>query len=156
MGLLLLEGAIKAIDSYLEANIATYLNTLDSEYADFVLDDIKTWYLGNIPSGIPEYPSVCFQGVSEEPGVHVKSRIYPKMYVNVIVFVGDNDDQLRFKKLCRYIRAITSLLFNGEASHGYKITIEAPAVPSDTLGTTPFIQAMTLPISLYPPDGEAY
>lgn len=156
MTLKLLEGAVSALLSYLQGNMAAKLDVLDAEYGDVELADIKKWYGGNIPTDIPEYPSVCLQGINWTPEERTSDTLYLKSFINVIVFVGDNNDQVRFHRLCRYARAVVELLRSGEATYGYAHKVEGSVLVSDTLGTPTFLQAISIPISLYPLSGETY
>jgi hypothetical protein len=154
MTLSLLEGAISAVRDYLETNIAAKLNALDTEYGDFVLDDVKRWYEGNLPAATPEAPSVALLGVGWKTDERTNEKLYLRNLVSVIVMVGDDDEQRRFAKLCRYARAVVELLIAGETTYGYAVEFTDTIAASETLETTPYLQAITIPISLYPLDGE--
>jgi len=158
MTLSLLEGAVVALSAYVQANIVAKLAALNLEYADAaVLTDIKKWYEGNIPSAIPEFNSICFRGVSWAPEQRMpKGRLMVRNYIDFVVYVGDDNDQRRFKLLCRYMRALTEIMFGGESSFTYETRLEGKAEPTNTMSAEPFLQAMVMPISLYPPNGEAY
>lgn len=148
MTLGLLEAAISALESYLDANMGAKLDALDTEYGDFALDDIATYYQGALPREMPEYPSICLHGEAWEPEEQRHLNLLVSSSVNIIIFVGDPDEAVRFKKLCRYARAVVELLQEGEATYGYEHVLEGRIEPSDSLATPPFLQAIVVPVSL--------
>ena len=157
MSLELLEAAITDLSTYLQAGMAAKVIALNAEYDDSVtLTDIAKWYEGNLPTAQPEYPSVCLQGLSWRPEEQTATELFIKNFINVLVFVGDDNDQDRFKRLCRYARGIVELVAEGESSYGYLSKLEGDIVVSDTLNAPPFLQAVVIPISLYPLSGETY
>lgn len=148
MSLELLEAAIDALQSYLEDNIAAKLDVLDAEYSDFALDDIAFWYKGNMPQAMPKFPSICLHGDGWEPTEQRHVNLLVTNSVDLIVFVGDPDDQRRFKKLCRYARALIELLQEGEATYGYEHFLESRIEISDSLAAPPHLQAVVVPVKL--------
>lgn len=156
MTLALIEAAVSALKTYFEANIAAKLDTLDAEYNDFILDDIQHWYKGNVPREMPGFPSICLHGAAWSTEEQAADTLYIKNFINIIIFVGDDDEERRFQKLCRYARAVVELLQEGEDSYGYIHWLEDRVEVSDTLNVPPFLQAVVIPISLYPASGESY
>lgn len=156
MTLALLEAAIDALQTYLAANIVAKLDALDAEYGDFTLDDVRAWYKGNVPQAMPQYPSVCLHGEAWNPEEQMDTELYIKNFINLIVFVAEDDEAQRFKKLCRYARAMIELLQEGESSYGYIHWLEGRVEVTDALAAPPFLQAVVVPVSLYPASGETY
>lgn len=148
MSLELLEGAISALRDYLEENIAAKLDTLDAEYGDLTLDDIKAWYEGNLPRAVPEYPSICMHGEGWTPEEQRHVNLLVGNFINLIIFVGDPNEQIRFAKLCRYARAVIELLQEGEATYGYEHFLEARIEVSDSLAAPANLQAIIVPVVL--------
>jgi len=148
LALLLLENAVTATQSFLSDNIAAKLNQLDGEYSDFELDDIVAWYMGNLPQAIPAYPSICVHGDGYEATEQRQVNLLVTISLDFIVFVGDPDEQRRFKKLCRYARALIELLQEGEATYGYSHFLEDRVEISDSLAAPPHLQAIVVPVKL--------
>ena len=148
MSLSLLEGAIEALKSYLQDNINTKLATLDAEYKDFELDQIKKWYIGTMPRQVPELPSICLFGEEWEPLNQRGVNIDVKNYITIVVFIGDEDEEVRWKRLNRYARAIVELLHDGESTYGYEHQLEGNIAPTDAILTPSVIQAIGVPVSL--------
>lgn len=157
MTLQLMEGACTALQSYLEGAISSKLDELDAEYGDGItLDDIAKWYTGNIPTTIPAFPSVCVRGDGFVPTEMTDDKLFLNVFVEVVIFVGEQDDQVRFKKLSRYTRAVVELLPIGESEYGYIHWLEERIRITDTLNAPPWLQAVVIPIRLYTPSGESY
>lgn len=149
MSLTLLEGAIGALKNYLEDNIVAKLDALDSEYDDGVtLEDIAAWYEGGLPRAQPSHPSICLHGEGWTPEEQRHVNLLVGNFINVIVFAADPDEQVRFKRLCRYARAVIELLQEGEATYGYEHFLEARIEVSDSLAAPPFLQAIVVPVVL--------
>lgn len=149
MSLKLLEGAISALKDYLADNIAAKLDSLDTEYDDSItLDDIAAWYKGNLPQAMPAYPSVCLHGEGWMAEEQRNVNLLVGNFINIIIFVGDPDGQVRFKRLCRYARAVVELLQEGEVTYGYDHFLEARVEVSDSLAAPPNLQAIVVPVVL--------
>ena len=156
MSLKLMEAAVAALSTYFQANMPAKLTALNAEYADFTLDSVKKWYEGNLSAAVPEYPSLCFEAVAVDPEERTSTKLYLKNYLNIHIFVGDDNDQTRFKRLARYARAAEELLNAGQSSYGYAFAHEGKWIWTNSFKADAFIQGVTLPISLYPLDGETY
>ena len=148
MTLVLLEGAVSELKSYLSDNMAAKLDALDTEYGDFTLDDISTWYTGAIPTALPEYPSAAVVGEEWEAEEQRSLNLLVMNTISVVIFVGDPDEATRFKKLARYARAVVELLQAGEATYGYEHWLAGPIRLSEALATEPWLQAVAIPVSL--------
>lgn len=149
MSLGLLEAAIDALESYLSDNMADKLAELTAEYDDGItLDDINTYYKGAFPREIPAHPSAVLHGEAWDPEEQRNVNLLVSNMINVVIFVGDADEAQRFKKLCRYARAVIELLQEGEDTYGYEHFLEGRVEPSDSLATPPFLQAIVVPVSL--------
>jgi len=154
MALVLLEGAVTAIDTYIKANIAAKVAALNTEYGDTLLTVFKAYYLGNVPDEIPEYPSLCYQGDNWAPEKQTKYNLEVADNIILWVYVGDQDAAIRFKKLCRYARALVELLNTGEASYGYSHYLSGKIQLTDTIRSPSFLQAIQIPIIVK--KGESY
>lgn len=148
MTLGLLEAAVSALKDYLDKNMRAKLSALDTEYGDVVLDNIANWYEGALPQEMPGYPSICLHGEAWEPEEQRGLNLLVANSINIIIFVGDPDEAVRFKKLCRYARAVVELLQEGEETYGYEHVLKGRIEPSDSLATPPFLQAIVVPVSL--------
>lgn len=149
MTVTLIEGAIVAIDTYIQENIEAKLISLNTEYADDItLEEPKAYYLGNVPDVIPETTSICYQGDGWTPKDQTAFYLHVTSQINIHIFVGDADLTVRFKKLARYARAIIELLNTGESSYGYTHFISGKVQFSNTLSGDSFLQAVTIPLSV--------
>lgn len=150
MTLKLLENAVDAIDTYLEANMAAKVAALNTRYGDTMLVDIKRWYVGGIPASVPESPSVAIHGSSWTPKVQLmaKAGLQITNDISLVVFVGDDNIEDRFRKLCRYVLGLVELLNAGETSIGYNIRFNGTVALSDSMVASPFLQSMILPVLL--------
>lgn len=150
MTLGLLEACITALNTYLQANMATKLTALNTEYGDSLLVTPKAYYYGAIPTEIPEYPSCGIIGEAWDVEAQREVNLQVKNFVTIVFFVGDADGERRFKKLCRYARACVELLEAGDASYGYEWFLEGPVQLSEVFtGYDPFIQAVGVPCSFH-------
>jgi len=150
MTLALLEAAVDVLDTYLETNMAAELDTLDTEYGDFSLDDIQNWYIGQFPQAIPEYPSCAIIGEEWEAKDQSSANFTVANRITIVVFVGDDNEETRFKKLCRYARAIVELCEAGDSTMGYDFYLAGSVRLSEVFtGASPWLQAVGVPIVLY-------
>ena len=147
MTLTLLEGAIDALNTYLTANIMAKVADLNSRYSDD-MPDIKIWYLGNTPTAEPEYPTVVIQGIGMLPKAQRALSLQMQNEVNLIVFVGDDDVEVRFRRLCRYALGLIELCNAGEGSMGYHVYFTGAITVTDTMDTQPFLQGIIIPVIL--------
>lgn len=150
MSLALLEAAVEALDTYLEANIAVKITELNTEYEDSLLVAMKNWYVGQFPRALPEYP--CCAIVGEEWEALEQSAVNFRVAnrITVVIFVGEDKEQVRFQKLCRYARAIVELCEAGDASMGYEFYLNGAVRLSEVFtGAEAWIQAVGIPIILY-------
>jgi len=148
MTLKLLEEAIDALADYIKDNLEAKITALNTEYDDSLLTIPKAYYLGNVPDEIPEYPSICLQGDGFTLESQTAYTLENDYTVNIFVYVGDQDAETRFRKLCRYARAIVELLNSGEATYGYTHFINDKISISDTLSSPYYLQAVMIPVAL--------
>jgi hypothetical protein len=150
MTLVLLEGAISALYSYLHDNIADKLDEIDVRYSDgVILEDIKEWYQGEMPFNFPEVPSISLVGNGWRPGSQQAEFLEVNNLVDIIVMVGDAEPSVRFKRLCRYALAIIELLMAGEDTYGYTQYFDGDIALSEVLSTPQFLQAIRIPVRLF-------
>ncbi len=149
MTLTLIEGAIDALYTYLEANMAAKVAALNLRYADaYTLESIKAWYRGNFPHSLPEPPAIVLEGANWTPRMQKSTDLYGNCIINIVALYGHDDPEKRFRLLSRYAIGIIELLNAGEASIGYTFKFVAPVTISDTLVTPQFLQGVTVPIAL--------
>lgn len=149
MALDLMEGAIDALYTYFNANIAAALDAVDAHHADSItLDDIKKWYLGNAPSAFPEWPSISLDAQPLTPTRNMKtSNLDCKYRIDIIVFVACADEQERFRRLDRYVQAIATLMEAAVAtSFSYEYQYAGQVRKSPDLGQN--LQGIVIPIEL--------
>ena len=150
MTLALLETAVDTLSTYLEANMVAKLKMLDTEYGDFVLDDIVAWYVGQFPKALPEYPCCAIVGEEWEALEESSLNFRCANRITIVVFVGDDDEAKRFKKLCRYARALVELCEAGSVSMEYTFYMNGAVRLSEVFtGASPWIQAVGVPVVLY-------
>ena len=148
MTLTLLEGAVDALNTYVQANMAAKISALNTAYGDSLLTAPVAYYVGNVPDEMPEFPSIALQGDGWTLETQTKYTLEVKNNINIYVYVADQDISVRFKKLCRYALAIVELLNTGEASYGYTHFITGKVEISDTLAAPSFLQAIMIPVEL--------
>jgi hypothetical protein len=143
----LIEGALNTLAAYLEAGMPAKIAELNTRYGDDVnLEDIKTWYRGNLPSVFPEFPCAAVVGMScAPPRVTHGNTVKVDSAIALVVFDAWADEQERFKRLARYMVAIIELLL-ADTTAGYLTYIESAYEFSGFIEKGQFIQAVSLPI----------
>lgn len=150
MTLGLLEAAVTALDTYIQAQFDAKVTALNTEYGDSLLSNMKTYYYGALPKAIPEYPCCAIIGESWEAIEQRGVNIHVQNNIVVVIFVADDNEETRFKKLCRYARGVVEMLDTGETSYGYEHFIAGEIALSEIFtGAEPFIQAVGVPCSLH-------
>lgn len=127
MTLTLMEGAVNAVKDYLNTNMATKLDVLDSEYNDGItLTDIKTYYLAEVLA-VPEMPSIFVLGNRTEVTAESLTHIKAPHYISVVVIVTDQKTDTLRKRLYRHIRAIVEVIRAGveAGSIGYAVVFDS-------------------------------
>ena len=153
MALDLIEGAVYALYNYFLTNIAAALDTVDAHHADsIILEDIKTWYLGNAPTAMPEWPCLWFEALSFTPKrAHDKGVVTIDPYrIDIVVLIGCADEQERFRRLDRYAEAIMNLVeaTASVASFNYDYQWAGDVKKSPEFNNGEWIQAISIPIAL--------
>ena len=124
----LMETALGAVNTYLQAQMAAKLNTLDAEYADGItLADIVTWYIAP-QMAIPEYPAVLLLSDNSVITGEGQAWIRAQHQVTIVVIVADQDTTTLQKRLWRYTRAIIELLKAARESVGWAYTVSFNSV----------------------------
>lgn len=148
MTLLLLEGAVDALSAHVQDGMAAKVTELNTRYGDSLLDDIAAYYDGSIPLSAPEVPSVVFHGESWTPKEQRLANLMLSNEISVLVFVGDDNVENRFRKLCRYALGLAELLRTAKDSINYVVKLRGPIALSEPMDTQPYLQAITIPVSL--------
>jgi len=149
MTLGLIEAAVDALHTYLSANFAAKVATLNTRYSDaYPLIDVKTWYKGGLPHVFPEVPSACLLGTSVDvrPATMGRASTQVMSRIDILFMVGDDSIEARFRKLSRYALGTLELLQAGEASYGYRHEIPDVLAISDLLTEPQFLQAIRVPV----------
>jgi len=150
----LIEKAVDSLDTYLEANLAAKLNTLDIAYSDTItLDDVSNWVIGDIPSvdQLVNLPIIVIIPSAQHPDYEWSTTYVSSFELSVVVIVGepDNNAKVRFQRLARYARAINELVKTWEnAGGGYIVFFRDKQRFSGVLPVDPFIQAVEIPLQL--------
>jgi len=118
----LIEGAVDAVKSYLEANMSTKITALNTEYRDFELANIKQYYIAEL-AAIPELPAMLVLGGYTLPEREAANYIRAKHYLKVVALASDQDAQQLRRRLYRYVRAIVELLREARSSAGWSYVI---------------------------------
>ncbi len=142
----LLEGALDNLAAYLMSHIGTKVTELNTRYPDLVLVNPVRWYLGNLPSALPEQPSICIQAPGWSPIAQRKGSIHGAFNLNLFVFVGHADEETRWRRLCRYMLGLIEMCHTGESIIGYKVRVASKVDISDALDPPLFLQSIYLPI----------
>jgi hypothetical protein len=148
MTLRLLEGAVDALSTYLQTNYAAKVLALNARYGGTLVEAPKAYYLGNMPTSTPESPSVVIHGGAWTPKAQRVQNLHVSNDVSIVVFIGDDNVENRFRKLCRHMLGIVEMLQAGEASMAYNIKLVGPMALTEPMNTQPFLQGMILPILL--------
>jgi hypothetical protein len=148
MSLNLLEGAVDALSAYLQANYAAKVAALNLRYGGTLVEEPKKYYLGNMPTSTPESPSVVIHGGAWSPKAQRLVNLHVANDISLVVFIGDNDVEDRFRKLCRHMLGIIEMLRTGEASMAYNVKLVGPMALTEPMNTQPFLQGIILPILL--------
>jgi len=148
MTLALLEGAIDALSAYVQANMAAKVTELNTRYGDSLLVEPVKYYDGSLPASTPSQPSMAFHGEDWMPNEQRLANLYVANDITIVVFVGDNDVEKRFRKLCRYALGLTELLRTAKDSIAYVVKLRAAVTLTDSMDTQPFLQGIMIPVSL--------
>lgn len=149
MTIRLIEGAVDDLSAYLQAQMPAKVAALNARYADSVtLADIKAYYLGNLPTSTPESPSIVIHGGGFTPNEQRLASLMLADNITLIVFVGDDNVEDRFRRLARYAVGLVELLRTAKDSISYVVKLAGVAAVTEPMNTQPFLQGMTIPITL--------
>lgn len=149
MTLGLLEAAMDALGGYLETHMANKVTELNARYSDeYALKNVKAWHYGNLPTAMPESPSVVLHGADWRPGMQKPTNLQAVSLINVLVFVGSDKPEARFRMLCRYALGILELCNAGQSEIGYIFRVAGPVALTESLAPPEFLQAITLPVTI--------
>jgi hypothetical protein len=151
MALELIEAAVDALDTYLETNLPAKITVLNARYADTViLDDIAEWFIGAMPPNAPKFPALIIVAQNTEPKrIAINSpTLTIDNDIEIIVVVGSEKIEERFRRLARYAVGIVELLQSGQAAYGYRYSLTGAIALSDVMSTPPFLQGISIPIRL--------
>jgi len=145
----LLEAAVDDLQAYLEAQMPAKITALNSRYADdYVLDSIKTYYTGNMPQSTPEAPSIVIAGSGFTPKEQRLASLMLTNSITILVFVGDDNVEARFRRLCRYAVGIVELLRTAKDNINYVVKLGGQAAVTEPMNTQPFLQGIMIPVTL--------
>ena len=148
MTLYLLEKAVDQLYSYLSANIVAKIAALNLRYPDDTLGGISTWYKGSLPIVTPANPSISIHATDLVPVQRMGSTLQVSNGISIVIIIGSDVVEKRFRRLCRYTIGILELLQTGEATIGYKIKLSDRISLTETMATPPFLQGVIIPIVL--------
>jgi hypothetical protein len=148
MTLELLEGALDDLSAYVQANMAAKVATLNARYGDTLLSNVAAYYDGNLPLSTPETPSIAFHGEGFTAREQHAANVHMSASVNVAIFVGDDNVENRFRKLCRYALGVVELLRTAEGSMSYTVKLRGPVTLTEPLNVQPFLQGIIVPVAL--------
>lgn len=148
MTLALLEGAVDALSAYIQTNMTAKVVALNTRYGDDLLNDIAVYIDGSLPFSTPDTPAVVFHGENWMPGDQRLANIFVTNNISIVVFVGDDNIENRFRKLCRYALGITELLRTAKDNISYIVKIRGTVELTDSMSTQPFLQGIIIPVSL--------
>ena len=147
MTLTLLEGAINALHDYLSGAIVAKVADLNTRYSD-EMPDIKAWYKGNMPTAVPEYPSVALVGTGWTPKRQMALALHVENEISLVVFYGDDDLEQRFNRLCRYTIGLIELCNTGATTIGYKVDFRERVALTEVMESQPSLQDVIIPVIL--------
>jgi hypothetical protein len=146
----LIEGAVVALSTYLQANISAKVTELNTRYGDdYDIVDPVTWYLGAIPHDVPAAPSVALVGMDFTPTDQRTASIDGLNHIDIVVFQDGDQLEARFRRLARFGVAMVELLKAGKSSMGYYFAqVAGPIALSEVMDTPQFLQAIVVPVQL--------
>ena len=150
----LIEAAVSRLAAHVEANMAAKVTELNAEYGDYPLENIKKWYIGDIPLEIPEYPCVVVRASQFTPKEAGSTAQGENVYqctssVELIVIIGGRDEEERFRKLARYARGLFELANAWERSaQMYSLTWDSAWSWSSVMPKEPFLQGVVIPLQM--------
>jgi len=148
MTLELIEAAVDAVSTLLQAAVSAKVTELNARYGDDItLVDPIAWYVGGYPTALPEQPSIALVAVSWMPLTQRKANIDGETRIDIVTFVGGNELEDRFRRLCRYALGVIEMARTGEHSSGYMIHITGPVALTDVMDTPSFLQAIIVPVT---------
>ena len=68
--------------------------------------------------------------------------------ITIIVFVGDDNVENRFRRLARYTVGIVELLRTAKDNISYVVKLAGQAAITEPMNTQPFLQGYTIPVTL--------
>ncbi len=146
----MLEAAVDALSTYLQANMPAKVVELNTRYSDSVaLVDPTVWYIGSYPHSIPEQPSVALVALDWTPELQRQANIDGMTRIDITVFVGGAELEPRFRALARYSVGMVELLKAGKAEMGYsKVMLAGVVALTEVMDTPDFLQAVIVPAAL--------
>lgn len=146
----MIESAVDALRTYLEANMAAKVTEINTENGDSLLVDVSEWLTGEIPIECPIVTSVIIRPAEMEVKYESAAYITVKSHLQLVVLVGDPDDTQRFRKLSRYAQALFELVHDWEATWAdqYSVFWEGNWSWSSAMEEDPFLQGVLLPVQL--------
>ena len=150
MTITLIEGAVDALATYLQASISAKVTELNTRYGnDYDMVDPVTWYLGAMPHDVPQSPSVALVGLDFTPTDQRAASIDGLNHIDIVVFQDGDQLEDRFRRLARWSIAMVELLKAGKSSMGYYFAqVAGPIALSEVLDTPQFLQAIVVPVQL--------
>ena len=146
MTLTLLEAAVDAVNDYIETNMPAKVVDLNTRYSD-ALPDIKAYYPGEFPQRVPENPSVCVRGSGFTPKIQRAANMEITYGIDVVIFVGGDDIERRFRMLCRYTVGLVELLRAAQTA-AYHIRLGGQVRMTEAMVTPDFLQGFIIPIAV--------
>ena len=146
----LIEAAVDALSTYLQANISAKVVELNARYDDSVaLVDPKAWYIGSYPHSIPEAPCVALVAQDWMPELQRQANIDGTTRIDIAVFVSGAELEPRFRALARYAVGMVEMLKAGKSEMGYsKVMLAGGVALSEVMDTPDFLQAVIIPAAL--------
>ena len=118
----LVEKVVDDIKAYLSSSMVAKLSSLNTEYGDFELEDIKEYYIAELPA-IPEYPVVVILGETTALPDENSSWVKPVHSIMIGCLASDADTERLRRRLYRYIRALFELMQEARSSEDWGHTI---------------------------------
>ena len=118
MAILLAEGLVNALNTYLTANLSAKLTALNTEYADGItLEAPISTYVGlKSLKSIPHYPAMYILSPTSRFNAWTNRNGESKPEVSVGMLAIDQDSEVLQRRLYRYGRAFLELMLDGTTS----------------------------------------
>lgn len=147
MTLVLLEASLDYVVDYLESNMDTKVDNLNTRYSD-TLPYMQEYYRGEVPLRLPELPCIAARGSGFTPGMQGKTNLEVVHNIDLFIMVGHDDTERRWRMICRYGLGVIELLRVAQSST-YFTRLGGATVLTNTVDAPTFLQGLIIPLAVH-------